>query len=300
MTTKYAVPDQVFVRVTAKTIAKTEISDSTLMQRQRIDLRLNIMFSNTQIQAAIQLGLGIVDSNQDHTRIVSCWAQCELYQIYLGIFYLTDNVIADMVLVENTLGAFSSVNAEPYERFLITWGTHYVDSVTVGGYVQTTTNVAFSNSTHLLTLAAALTGKFSSGTGSNGTKIAGTISLAYQDASSEIDTTTTTNAVVLGGDAKFTDFVIKSADPNAAAELYESWKLTLMTNPVVIRYRLVETWAIWASIRQNINVAEQVCAATAWFLGFDTESPNYCDGVPQLMSAYTTDGGVLKGDTDMP
>jgi len=297
-TTAYAVPDQVYVRAVGKTVAKTEISDSTQMQRMRIDLRLNLALSTTQFSGALNFGLDIVQTSDVHTRICSCWAEVELFQLYLGTRYLS----ADVQNAFNTVfqnGAYSPNNAvikAAYSLFLSQWGTHFVDSVTVGGSLAQITQFNNVTSTNLLELTVALSGKFSSGS----TTFSGNLSFGFSQAQIQIQTQTTASAYIYGGDAKFTDYLLKSDDPASANQLYTSWKATLLKNPVAVRYRLVETWQLAAVDLNNPAMATSMCTAIQDYLGWSAEAPTYCSGVPAVLSYYVNDGGILKGDTATP
>jgi len=293
-TVAYAVPDQVYVRAIGKTHAQTDISDSTQMNRMRLDLKLNLAASTSQFSGSLAVGLDIVQETDQHTRICNCWAQTELYQLYLGTRFLTTDVQSDMATLQ-TAGAFGSSNQPSYYLFLSTWGTHFVDSVSVGGALSQTTVFQNATSSNLLELTVALAGKFTSGSGSSATTISGSISLDFQQASTQIATQTTAVADIYGGDAKFNDYLLKSDDPASAAELYESWKSTLMKNPIAIRFRLVESWQLWALQLKNPTFALEVCKATGTFLQWLGENPSYCDGVPSVLSSYIRDGGLTKG-----
>jgi len=290
-TIAYAVPDQVYVRAIGKTHAETDISDSTQMQRMRLDLKLNLAASTAQFSGSLAVGLDIVQQSDTHFRICQCWAQTELYQLYLGTRFLSADVQSDMTTLQHS-GSFSASNQPPYYLFLSTWGTHFVDSVSVGGALSQTTTFSNVTSNNLLELTVALAGKFSSG---SGTTVSGSLSLDFSQAQVQIATQTTASADIYGGDAKFTDYLLKSDDPASAAELYSSWKSTLMKNPIAIRFRLVESWQLWALQLKNPTFALEVCKATASFLQWLNENPNYCNGVPSVLSSYIRDGGLTKG-----
>jgi len=60
-----------------------------------------------------------------------------------------------------------------------------------------------------------------------------------------------------------------------------------MTNPVGIRYRLVELWTLVT----NTNQQQQLCIATGTLLGFlPNEDPNYCNEPDQLLGGTIREG----------
>ena len=85
----------------------------------------------------------------------------------------------------------------------------------------------------MLYLTVAVNGKFQE---TSGTTISGSIGFNYANTYVELTTTTTAMSILYGGDPKFTDFVLSAGDPANAKELYESWKSTLIENPVGVRY----------------------------------------------------------------
>lgn len=46
---------------------------------------------------------------------------------------------------------------------------------------------------------------------------------------------------IYGGDPEFTDFVLSGGEQSAVATLFNSWKASLTTNPITIRF---EVWKI--------------------------------------------------------
>jgi len=243
------------------------------------------------INGLLNIGLDLVQESDTHTRICTCWAETELYQLYLGTRYFTQEYSSAMDTLE-TAGAFDPGNPTQYNYFFSVYGTHYIDSVTVGGSCAQTTQFSNVTNSNILELTVALAGKFNSG----GTQVQLTLSLDLQIASAQIQTQTTSTADILGGDPQFSDFLLKSDDPAAAAQMYTSWKDSLIKNPVAVRFRLIEVWQLWSTLRPNPSFAKQVCQATGAFLQFLQENPAYCNGVPSVISSYARDGGLVKGD----
>jgi len=274
--TTYAVPDQVYVRTVAKTVTNSYVFSSTDLMRMTIDLTLGIKLSTSQITGSLALTFGYVSSQEEDTNIVRSLAETQLFQLYLGRHYLTwDFQVAQAALD----GLTYSANKNTFQIFLATYGTHFVDSITLGGSLEQRTTVTESNNTEMLYLTVAINGQFQ---GSTGTNIQGSIGFGLTDANIRVATETTSMSIIYGGDPKFTDFVL-NPDPASAKELYESWKATLMDNPVGVRYRLVDIWELFS----DTDMQTEVCSAVADSLGF---GDGYCDQVHNLLSGYERTG----------
>jgi hypothetical protein len=288
----WPIPDQVFVRTVSKTVTTTIISDTQSMNRFQLDLRLGLEMSSGSFKGSLELNLAIKDEKRNIRRIVTSMAETQLFQLYLGKRYLNEEVRYDMEKL-NQEQAFSSNNDDvrnAYFLFLGTWGTHFVDSVTVGGSVWQTTDYSFSNASNALILSIAIAGEFDS--------FSGSIYIGIESVKQTIKTETKASATIVGGSADFSDFVLRTDDPAAAAKLYNSWKNTLMENPVAVRYRLVEIWTLWPTLLADQARGKFVCEALAEYTGFGGED-DYCDGVPAIQAFSVRDPtqNVLKGDT---
>jgi hypothetical protein len=272
----YAVPDQVYVRTVGKTVTNSYVFTSTDQMRMTIDLTLGVKASISQFEGELKLSFGYVSSQQTDTRIVRSLAETQLWQLYLGRRYLTrDFEVAQQALE----GLTYTSNKQDFAVFLATYGTHFVDSITLGGSVELRTVVQSSNDTELLYLTIAVNGKMEQ---ASGTKIEGTIGFSFTDAHIRVATETTSMSIIYGGDAKFTSFTL-NPDPDTAKELFESWKATLLDNPVGVRYRLVDIWQTF----DDKELQKEVCTAVADSLGFGA---GYCDKVHNLLSGYERTG----------
>jgi len=296
----YAVPDQVFTRIVAKTTTQSFIDDNLATERTRLDINLNIQLSTTQLSGQLTAEFTMSGNTITTQKIISNTATLELWQLYLGQIYLQP-YMADAMTTLGQQGTFS-VATSAYNLFYITYGTHYVDSVTLGGSLTMRVVTSFSNETDVLYLAAAISGKYASATGSNNSfAIAGQIGLVYQTISNQVSLESTATSTIYGGDARFSDFLLRSEDPNSAATLFTSWKSTLMSNPVAVRFRLIEIWQLWIHVYNDYTMAQQVCIGMATWLGFmPGENPQYCDGVGTTLSAYVRQAGLTKGATFAP
>jgi len=285
-TQTYAVPDQVFVRTVAKTDTFTYLFTSTSQRRTTLDLRLAITASTQQINGEIDFGLNTVSESDVNQRIVSNFAETGLFQLYLSTKILSADFLSDL----NGLAATYTLDPESYNLFLAKWGTHYVDSVVIGGSINQETTITVTNDTDAMTITAALRGQFEQASGT-GPKVNLDLTLAYQTATSYVQTSTFSSAEIYGGDPEFTDFVLTGGDVDATKLLFESWKASLITNPITIRYRLVELWELLEGTGLT-QVQMQVCTAIATVLGFlPDQDKTYCSKVSNVLDG-TVQGGL--------
>jgi len=278
----YSYPDQVSIRTVGKTITETYVFDSTKQERFALDIKLNIKASTPQIEGALDFGFNMVNEDQTDRKIVMNYAETGLFQLYLvaNSSLLKDEVKRDM---ENLRLPYS-VDPESYHRFIYRWGTHYVDSVVVGGSIRQRTQIDTSKSDNVMKIAVALRGKFQS---ASGTKVEGSIDLGIDIESHYVETETTSNSEIFGGDPEYTDFVLKAGDPEATKQLFESWKGSLVNNPVTIRYRLIEVWQLFDTKEQQ----QEVCKAIGTALGFlPDDDKDFCKKTSNIL-----DGTIQKG-----
>lgn len=305
----YSVPDQVFVRTVAKTNTYAYDFFSTTEERQLLDLRLNIKVATTNIQGQLDFSLEMgKDSTKNSSTTVNL-VETSLYQLYLG----------ERIFLEEFKEAMEELSTtyrlEPlaYKLFLARFGTHFVDSIVLGGSVWQRTVVNWETEQERLIINAALQGKFESSTGKSkesanstanadsgggnnstsgggggGLMIEGSLNVTYSEIEDRLERSTTSSSEIYGGDPQFTDFVLTAGDPKTTKELFDSWKATLVTNPIGVRYRLVEIWQLFDDPQQKA----EVCTAVATALGFlPDEDPSYCEGAG-VVRAGTIRGGL--------
>jgi len=281
----YAYPDQVSVRTVAKTTTETYIFDSTADERLTLDLKLNIQASTAQISGALDFGFNMVDGSNTNVHIVSNYADTSLFQLYL--LTESENLRDEFKKDVASLGATFDIDPDSYRRFIYRWGTHYVDSVVVGGSVRQKTTITVQTNTNTMQIAVALRGKFQSATG---TQIEGSLGLTLDIVNNYVETETLSSSEIYGGDPEFTDFVLKGGDPDATATLFNSWKASLVTNPITIRYRLIEIWQLF----DNKDQQKEMCKAIGTALGFLPEKKDFCDKVSNILSGTIQTGLVFS------
>jgi len=279
-TTTYRVPDQVFARTVGKTTTEAYLFTNSKQELLTLDLRLNLKVNDAQYDVTFQFDLNYVDSSVTDKRIISNFAETSLFQLYLA-----DRVLnPDFKEAARLLPATYAQDPSSYQLFLSRYGTHFVDSVIIGGSVRQRTVVTTSNDTEALMFKVALAGKFQSATG---TAVEGSLDLAFKQVTTEVETETTSNSEIYGGDAEFTDFVLSVGQADAAKQLFESWKATLITNPVTIRYRLVEMWTLF----DDDQTQKEMCKAVATSLGWlPDKDPGYCNKAGTILAGTIQSG----------
>jgi len=304
----YAVPKEVFVRTVSKTTTYTYSFKDSREKRMVIDGRLNLKVSTKQLDVELEVAVNYVKSSDTNTSIVFNFVETSLFQLYLGKRVIGRDLTEALVELRGTY----SLDPLSYELFLSRFGTHYVDSIVIGGSIQQETIIKSSSEEERLQITASLKGRFESASGKDsgtssvsnsnstsgsgggsggGTQVNGSLTFKYEDIERKIDTETTSNSEIYGGDPEFTDFVLTAGDPATTKQLFESWKKTLVTNPIGIRYRLVETWSLLEDPQQQ----KEMCTASATILGFlPNEDPKYCASAGQLL------GGSIRGGLEPP
>jgi len=282
----YAVPDQVFVRTVGKTFTDSWVFTNDFTRRFSLDLNLGLnvdIKKSSTIDLNLTFALNLVDETKTSTRIVQTLAEMELWQLYLGTRILRPEIVTAMAALT---GNHFSTDPLSFELFIATYGSHYVDSITLGGSVSQKTVIENDSTSNLLKIAIGLNLAFQDSTG--GTKVNLDLNVGIQDLKTSVQTNTTSTATIYGGDAQFTDFVLKAGDPDAAKLLYESWKSTLYDNPVGVRYRLVEIWTLF----NDTDARSQMCTAVATYaLKIRSPSPaDYCKSAPRLRAGNERNG----------
>jgi len=246
-----------------------------------LDAKLNIQASETQLDLAASIDVNWVNDATENKRITSNFAETSLYQLYIAEKNPSPEFISDL----SKLSLTYSLNPTAYNLFIQRYGTHYVDSVIVGGSIQQDTTIDVTNTSDVISLAVAVNAKFNQAAG--GTVTVG-LGVNFQQAQVEVTSTTTSDSIIYGGDPSFTDFVLSAGDPDSAKLLFESWKSSLVTNPVTIRYRLVELW----TLVNDVNIRAELCTAIGTYTGFlPKQDPNYCAQVNTFISG-TIQGGL--------
>jgi len=157
-------------------------------------------------------------------------------------------VIAPSATVSTTLqAAIQAAMTDPnpneaYAEFIDKYGTHYIDSVIVGGKLKasTTTTKTVSNSTERLSLMANFGFKQMFGLDSGNLSLDVNFTNDYNSFSTE----SINDLEALGGDPQLNDFFANALNP---AQTFVQWSETLIANPAVIRYRCREISWLFAA-----------------------------------------------------
>jgi len=267
VTRKY--PDQVLVRTVARAYTDTYMFNSTQQMREVIDLRLNVKGSVSKFSGTITASYNFVSNDQINDFIYLNTVQMEFWQLYISDRNM-NSYFLDAMEEMNTEGTFY-LNNISYIAFIETFGTHFIDSVTVGGIIELETNVHIDNQTEIQKFGAAITGQFQASTGKN---ISGQIGFNLDDSTQNLLTQRISRSRISGANPKFTDFVLNPGNVTATKNVFVSWKQTLLDNPVVVRYRLQEIWQLCP----DPDIRKQLCIAVGTVLGFlPDEDTDYCD-----------------------
>jgi len=189
-------------------------------------------------------------ANKSHLLILND-LEYDLYQILLGPNVALRQKVVDAVnkaKIDVITGANKDSPYQPYMDFLQQFGTHIIDSVTVGGKLEMTNLVDkdFKNDTTTVSVAANLSFK----------KMFG-----LESATADLDLNIRTEMVSLEQNSKIT-LKAFGGDPNIGnffsgnantAKIFSEWQATLITNPTVIRYRVKEISWLFGSQRADMH-----------------------------------------------
>jgi len=265
----YAVPDQVAVRTLSKTSTKAYTFDSTADQITQLYLQAGVTGNFPNISGQFQISYNNIKEGTQDAHISQQLLTYELYQLYVAQRY-TNPSLTNAIQQLDLTNFQNSPNL--YYDFVNGWGTHYIDSITVGGSISQSTKMTNVNSTQYQAIQVALQGKFTGSIGS----IQGNLSLSDTSLQTTINEQLTSDAETYGGAVDFTNFAISGGvDYNAVAALFQSWKETIMANPIMVRYRLVETWTLLGTQESRY----EMCLAIAQELGFNSvDQVTHCQG----------------------
>jgi len=160
-----------------------------------------------------------------------------LWQLVLGPDLAIRDTVAAAVQSAMSLGT-----TEAYAEFIDKYGTHYIDSVIVGGKLAATTVTDYSstNSTEQLALLANFGFKQLFGLDSGNLSL----DVNFTEKHNQFSQDSTNDLSVLGGDPQLNDFFAGNFNP---ADTFVQWSQSLIANPAVIRYRCREMSWLFAS-----------------------------------------------------
>lgn len=197
-TVVYSVPDQVFVRTVARTTTDTYIFDSSEQEQMSLDITLGLQGATSTVQGSLKFDFNLLQVGTTDQHIIRNEVQTQLFQLYLG----PNRVLKQLFLQRlGNLTQSYAVDPQDWDLFIDDFGTHYVDSVIVGGALVQRTIVTSSNNSQTIQFSIALEGRYQ---GTNpGTTATGSLNVNYQQSQSYVDTQTISASDILGGENNF-------------------------------------------------------------------------------------------------
>jgi len=268
--TTFQVPDEVFVRTVAQMIGTNRIY--TKVEDYLTDLHIGLGLSIKQAAKANNQGSGSGNSLSNSTGggsldstdlsafsgdvsitynkrsmtdsqniIVQNSLESALWQLVVGPdITVRQTIINSQNAIRNTQDANDKYLAQA--EFIDRHGTHFIDSVIVGGNLVTESITVASNSLSLQELAILANFGFSNMFGLSSGDLS--LNITFVDSYKSFEKDTTNNINVLGGDPQLANFFRGDVSPS---DTFVNWAKTLIRNPAVIRPRCREISWIWES-----------------------------------------------------
>jgi len=173
--------------------------------------------------------------------IVQNSLESALWQLVVGPdINVRQTIINSQNAIRNTQDANDKYLAQA--EFIDRHGTHFIDSVIVGGNLVTESITVASNSLSLQELAILANFGFSNMFGLSSGDLS--LNITFVDSYKSFEKDTTNNINVLGGDPQLANFFRGDVSPS---DTFVNWAKTLIRNPAVIRPRCREISWIWES-----------------------------------------------------
>jgi len=252
--TDFAVPDQVSVKTISKLSTESYYFANSDEQIFSLGLQVGISGTTPTLSGSLTVALGLVTDDETDKTIVRNTAESALWQLKL-----TNKTLLPIVneWIQNLTGTSYQQNKKNYDTFIATFGSHYVDTVVVGGLAKMDTVIEDESDSLRLTIAVTIAGKMS-----GAETISGKIEFDFGLLTTSTSSTSTSNSAVLGGDTYCSGWVAASNEPDVARQLFAAWKRGLAANPAVVRYRLVSVDSLFPASNQA-----DACSAISNWLG---------------------------------
>jgi len=304
----YRVPDEIVVRTVALTEAESYLYSSLdeLTNSWALDLGINFGQSssqNTSAQTCVQnlqtntttcqttdttnktslFSVGTTFSYAQNTLesesvyIVTNSEKTQLFNVFLN----TQPIRHEVKQYLTTLAASNLGDAaQTYFKFLERYGTHYVVSAVMGGRVMSTSNIQTTTTQSTTTVGANATvtqvstqEAMNAATAMFSSSLNAEIDFSLQNANSQLESTSSSSWMLLGGDPS----VVNLLDASTSAAAILQWKGTIYSNPVAVGYRLRSI----STLIEDLNCRAAMEAAIAVYL-----------------STYSTDGIISVVNTN--
>jgi len=264
--TRFQVPDEVYVRTVATMVGTNRIYTKTddYLTDLHIGLGLSIKKTasnantnsnsnpgNTSSASLSQTDLsgfsgdvGVTynkrSMNSDKYLLVQNSLESALYQLVVGPDI---SIRTSVQKSQNAIRAISDAG-EKYlaqAEWIDKYGTHFIDSVIVGGNLVTESLTVTSSSLSLQEIALLANFGFSNMFGLTSGDLS--LNLTFVDSYKSFQQDTTNNINVLGGDPQLANFFRGDLNPS---DTFVNWAKTLIRNPAAIRTRCREISWLWA------------------------------------------------------
>jgi len=272
--TIFWVPDDVFVRTIAEQFATARIYETVdlYIENLKLDLGLSIEASkdtnNTAPDGELSLSMFSGDINvvynsralNQNTHLVTYNSlEYALWQLVIG------PELGYRPKVEISINNLNVSSDDDVYNFLERHGTHFIESVIVGGKLELSTIVdkKFDNTSDAIAASATIAFKKAFGLDS----FTATGSVEYEEIVTRWETETQMTLKAYGGDPDVSSFFGGSVN---VSETFVAWQKSVLTNPAVIRYRLREiSWLFpTANIRAQMRTAVKKYLSGALTLSF--------------------------------
>jgi len=234
-------------------------SNSTT-QGQQFSIGANIAYQRTTMSST-------------ETVIVETTEKTQLYNIFLDSMFITANVKDDISALSNL--KFSgklndpSVQPQKFFGFIEKWGTHYIVSSVMGGQIRATSQVVtqISQTSNQFGISAQVIyasnqDALAAGGAAYSNNLDITASFSFNNNDQTIQTQTTTNWYLLGGDSNSVNLLDATNSSNAI----RAWKPTIVKNPVPVTFRLREVATLFADFLLRAEMQNAISV----YLTFDT------------------------------
>jgi hypothetical protein len=203
--------------------------------------------------------------SSSETVIVENTEKTQLYNIFLDSLFITANVKDDMSALANLKfsGKTSDPSVQPQKffTFIEKWGTHYIVSSVMGGQVRSTSMVVtqISQVSNQFGISASVVyasnqDALAAGGAAFSSNLDVTASFNFNNAQNTIQTQTTTNWYLLGGDSNSVNLL----DASNSSTAIRAWKPTIVKNPVPVAFRLREVATLFTDFLLRAEMANAI------------------------------------------
>jgi len=211
--------------------------------------------------------------SSSETVIVENTEKTQLYNIFLDSLFITANVKDDISALSNLKfsGKQNDPNVQPQKffGFIEKWGTHYIVSSVMGGQIRATSQVTtkISQVSNQFGLSASVVyannqDALAAGGAAYSNNLDITASFSFDNNDQTIQTQTTTNWYLLGGDCNSVNLL----DASNSSTAIRAWKPTIVKNPVPVTFRLREVATLFADFLLRAEMQNAISV----YLTFDT------------------------------